>query len=159
MANKSIDELLYQEIKEIENNFSVHIKTKKINSASLTGLETMFIVLTFTLSGIVGGILSNIGKDLWTAIKLLIQKLRKKVKGSDSQTILFEVIYETSNIKIHLQRYIPANVDNDKYIDDFSQKVLEQSKAILHMISAKNAIPRKYIVYYLTDKGDWVEQM
>lgn len=101
-------------INNIQKKYPIKVDLRLISKKALTGSGGEIAILAFLLGSIGGGFLAEIGKDLWTKVKVLCKKIYTSLKdsGRGSNGVIF-VECEYINIQVVATMEIKDNnIDN-----------------------------------------------
>ena len=150
--DNDIEDIVRSSFGHLYKHNDVTFNIERISEQGFTGTETGLIVVGFTFSGIIGGILSSVGDDVWKSLKsFIVQLTKKKRKTSYNEYRISLTLIERCNSCICEFKY---SGDLNR-TNDFEQFLCETKKSLTELLTSgensKRLPPDAQVIQFVFD--------
>jgi hypothetical protein len=158
MTHPLFDAVLKRECHDWATAYNAHISTDIQEVRGFLGESIITAVITFTLTGIAGAIVSEAGKSLWSSLKKLCKKIFQKQGSHDDFQVVIKypvVIEGKQGCFVCLLR----KKNYQEYLEGFAENLPTQVKKFVEAQALPNKEKSGGVVYEFLKPDRWKESI
>jgi len=146
----AIETSIQAALDEFDKHEGVKYRTQRVLEKRLSGGEVAVIVVTFVFSGVFGGILKEIGKDVWEATKRLHTRMGKQKCAETDYRLELTIRERFGRHSVEFLYSVPSTdeLDSlDRFLAEVQATLLELQGSNTHSLAGRKIQKNRRFVF------------